>query len=102
MHTFICTSICSAILTIPHHSLTHSLTDMHGYIKNAPVNTLWSMNPKLGVYLPLGLTYIVAYLAPDSSYTLISVPDRSYLWIMTRARPLPEGVSAPPVTSDKV
>eukprot|EP00622_Pseudochattonella_farcimen_P007731 FR743789.1.p1 GENE.FR743789.1~~FR743789.1.p1 ORF type:complete len:122 (+),score=7.74 FR743789.1:1-366(+) len=46
--------------------------------------TQWSLSPKVGVYLPLGITYLVLDCAPDYSYTVVGVPDRSYIWIMGR------------------
>lgn len=59
-------------------------------VSNAPVNTEWAISPKLGgVYIPLGLTYLVADLDEDGQCVLVGVPDRAYLWIMTRARPPP-------------
>jgi apolipoprotein D and lipocalin family protein len=67
-----------------------SVLQMRAYIKNAPVNSQWSLSPQLlGVYVPLGLTYLIAHLADGGSYVIVSVPDRSYLWIMARARPAP-------------
>ena len=71
----------------PSGATQRSTAYMRGYVKNEPVNTQWSMSPKVGIYLPLGLTYLIPYIAPDASYVLVGVPDRSYLWIMTRARP---------------
>ena len=68
---------------------------MRGYIKNAPLNTRWSLDVKVGFYLPLGLTYLIPYIAEDNEYVIVSVPDRSYLWIMTRGRPLPANTSMP-------
>jgi len=47
-------------------------------------NTQWSLSPKFGVYLPLGIAYLVLDCAEDYSYTVIGVPDRSYVWIMGR------------------
>ena len=40
-------------------------------IVNAPTNTRWSLSPKLGVYLPLGIAYLVLYCADDYSFTVI-------------------------------
>lgn len=66
---------------------------MRGYIKNAPLNTRWSLDVKIGFYWPLGLTYLIPYICND--YVIVSVPDRSYLWIMTRGRPLPPNTTMP-------
>merc|ERR1712187_236753 len=48
------------------------------------LNTQWSLKPKIGVYLPLQIPYLVADCAEDYSSTIIGVPDRSYIWVMTR------------------
>eukprot|EP00401_Gymnodinium_catenatum_P065122 CAMPEP_0117532740 /NCGR_PEP_ID=MMETSP0784-20121206/39523_1 /TAXON_ID=39447 /ORGANISM="" /LENGTH=358 /DNA_ID=CAMNT_0005329141 /DNA_START=84 /DNA_END=1160 /DNA_ORIENTATION=+ len=47
-------------------------------------NTEWKLSPKVGVYLPVSIPYLIADCAEDYSYTIIGVPDRSYVWIMTR------------------
>ena len=54
-------------------------------------NTRWSLSPKVaGVFLPLNLAYLVAYCdTSDYSSTIIGVPDRSILYVMTRT-PTPE------------
>jgi len=52
-------------------------------VKNE-ANTRWSLSPKFGVYLPLKLPYLVADCAEDYSYTIVGLPDRSHLWVMTR------------------
>ena len=41
----------------------------------------------LGLAVPLGMSYLILDVAEDYSYTLVSVPDRSYLWVMMRATP---------------
>ena len=65
-----------------------SKSEMHAKIVNSPVNSFWALNPKiLGIYLPLGLSYLVLQVADDGSYALIGVPDRSYMWILTRLKP---------------
>jgi lipocalin len=57
-------------------------------VKNPPLNTHWAIDPKvLGVYLPLHLSYLVLHVASDNSFCVVGVPDRSYLWVMTRVRP---------------
>ena len=52
-------------------------------IKNE-FNTEWKIAPKLVVYLPIPVPYLVADCAEDYSSTIIGVPDRSYIWVMTR------------------
>lgn len=72
-------------------------------VHNGPnVNTHWKLNPEvLGIGLPLGLDYCVvdhdADIATDTpaSWCIIGMTDRSYLWIMTRARPVPLAKCAP-------
>merc|ERR1712186_24594 len=61
-------------------------------ISNKETNTRWSLCPKLGVYLPLGIAYLVIDCAEDYSTCIIGVPDRSYLWIMARTPDIDEGV----------
>jgi apolipoprotein D and lipocalin family protein len=56
--------------------------------------TEWSLSPKLGVfYLPLGIPYLILECTEDYSQCIVGVPDRSYLWIMTRT----QGTVAPDV-----
>ena len=65
-----------------------AISEMHAKIVNNPVNSFWALNPKVfGVYLPLGLSYLVLYVAEDGSYTIIGTPSRQNLWIMTRLKP---------------
>mmetsp|Transcript_93 Transcript_93/g.249 ORF Transcript_93/g.249 Transcript_93/m.249 type:complete len:532 (-) Transcript_93:399-1994(-) len=47
-------------------------------------NTEWKIAPKIGIYVPLPVPYIVADCAEDYSYSIIGIPDRSYVWVMTR------------------
>ena len=61
---------------------------MRGQIMNAPLNTHWNMELKLaGVFLPINSTYLIIDIADDRSWVTVGVPDRSYLWIMTRDIP---------------
>lgn len=54
-------------------------------IVNTETNTHWAISPKLGpFYVPLGISYLVLHCAEDYSYTVIGVPNRSYLWVMSR------------------
>lgn len=69
-------------------TFTTSQIKMRGDVKNPPTNTFWGMHPKvLGLALPIGVSYLILDTAPDYSYTIVSVPDRSYLWIMVRNTP---------------
>ena len=61
---------------------------------NPPSNTEWAISPKLGVYLPLGLGYILCHCADDYSSCIVGLPDRSNVWIMGRDRCLPPAVYA--------
>lgn len=71
---------------VPKGSKSGSEAHMRATISNAPINTQWALDPKiLGIRLPLGLTYQILELTEQ--YTIVGVPDRSYLWIMTRAHP---------------
>jgi dehydrogenase/reductase SDR family protein 12 len=54
-------------------------------IKNQ-AKTQWSISPKFGVYLPIDIPYLIVYCAEDYSSTIIAVPDRKYLWIMSRSK----------------
>mmetsp|Transcript_15208 Transcript_15208/g.39305 ORF Transcript_15208/g.39305 Transcript_15208/m.39305 type:complete len:632 (-) Transcript_15208:94-1989(-) len=73
----------------------------HGYVKKDDSGgTTWALHPKLGIYLPLNLGYLVLHTAPDYSWTLIGVPDRKFLWIMTRARPTAKDPAPYPVDAD--
>jgi apolipoprotein D and lipocalin family protein len=55
-------------------------------ISNAPSNTVWAVSPKtLGVYVPLGLGYIIVHVQPDYSWVIVSLSDRSNFWLMTRS-----------------
>ena len=47
-------------------------------------NTEWGLSPKLGVYLPVSLPYLVVDCAEDYSTSIVGMPDRNYLWIMAR------------------
>jgi apolipoprotein D and lipocalin family protein len=83
---------------VPAGSKSGTYSDMRGSIVNEGVNTQWSLSPKLlSIYWPLGITYLVLYTAEDYSYTIVGVPDRKYLWIMTRLKPaieVPQDISA--------
>jgi len=46
--------------------------------------TQWALSPKVGFFLPVSIAYLVVDCAEDYSSCIIGVPDRSYVWIMTR------------------
>ena len=50
--------------------------------------TEWAVSPKVAglFYIPIGIPYLILDCAEDYSNCIIGVPDRSYLWIMTRTR----------------
>lgn len=54
--------------------------------------TEWRISPKIGIYLPLGLAYLIVHCADDYSTTIIGMPDRRYLWIMARTPSVDESV----------
>lgn len=73
---------------VPQGATSGTYQEMRGRIVNDPVQTEWAISPKLiGFHVPLGISYLVLHLAPDQSYTMVGVPDRKYLWIMTRRKP---------------
>jgi apolipoprotein D and lipocalin family protein len=45
---------------------------------------------RIQFFWPLKFPYLIIDLAPDYSYTVITVPNRSYVWIMAREKTLPE------------
>lgn len=59
-----------------------------GTVVNAPVNTHWSVDLKVaGINLPTRLSYLILHVDESYSYTIVSVPSRDYLWIMTKEKP---------------
>jgi len=60
-----------------------SVLKQKAVVKNA-ANTEWAISPKIGLYLPVAIPYLIVDCADDYSSTIIGVPDRTYLWIMTR------------------
>ena len=69
----------------------HKSSKSRGRISNAPYNTQWSMELKKGFYLPLellGLSYVILYVDEEYECSLVSVPSRSYAWVLTRPRPV--------------
>ena len=59
-------------------------------VKNQGVNTRWGISPKLGIYLPVSLDYLVVDCADDYSQCIVGVPSRSYIWIMARTPEMAE------------
>jgi dehydrogenase/reductase SDR family protein 12 len=58
-------------------------------------NTRWSLSPKIGVYVPLGLPYLLVDCAEDYSWTIVGVPNRNHVWVMMRSvEPAAEVVEA--------
>jgi lipocalin len=54
--------------------------------------TEWALSPKFGLfYIPIGIPYLILYCEEDYSSCIIGVPDRSYIWIMTRTKGAVEG-----------
>jgi len=78
-----------------------SEVNMRGKVVNQPVNTHWKVDPKVaGFTLPLQMDNLIleasnidpAHLTDitstnEGAYCIVGVPVRSYVWIMTRARP---------------
>ncbi len=56
-------------------------------VANPPVNSEWKM--KFGWYVPEA-DYLILHLDPDYQRTVIGVPDRKYVWIMSRTPTMPE------------
>jgi len=48
------------------------------------LETEWRLSPKVGIYLPLSIPYLIVDCSEDYSTSIVGVPDRSYIWIMTR------------------
>jgi len=51
-----------------------------GFVYNTATNAEWRMQ----FLWPFKSAYLILYLADDYSQTIIGVPDRSYIWIMSR------------------
>jgi apolipoprotein D and lipocalin family protein len=52
-----------------------------GWIEDHKTNATWKISPMW----PLKFTYLVVALDPDYEWTAIGVPNKNYLWIMTRS-----------------
>lgn len=51
-----------------------------GFVHDSETNTEWRMQ----FVWPFKSVYLVAWVAPDYSETIIGVPNRRYVWLMTR------------------
>ncbi|MEO5667594.1 MAG: lipocalin family protein [Bdellovibrionota bacterium] len=58
----------------------------HAWVVDTKSNAEWKVRP----IWPLSFPYLVIDLDADYSYAVIGYPDRSYVWIMARAKSLPE------------
>ncbi len=68
-----------------------SVAEQHGFVVDKQVGTEWKLNPKVGLYLPLGLDYLIMAVGPEYSWVLTGVPTRGMFWIMTEKIPSPKG-----------
>ena len=57
-----------------------------GFVHNRETNAEWRMQ----FLWPFKSAYLIAYLDDDYRTTIIGVPDRDLVWIMARAKTLPE------------
>ncbi len=55
-------------------------------VHNPPVNSEWKM--KFAWYVPEA-DYLILHLDPEYQRTVIGVPDRKYVWIMSRTPTMP-------------
>ena len=51
-----------------------------GFIKNLDTNAEWKMQ----FFWPVKFPYLIIDIADDYSFTVISVPNKKYIWIMSR------------------
>lgn len=58
------------------------------FIYNQKTKAEW----RIQLFWPLKFPYLVIDLAQDYSYTIISVPDRDYVWIMARTPKMDESL----------
>lgn len=56
------------------------------WIEDSKSNAQWKVRP----LWPLQFNYMILDVAPDYSYSLVGVPDRSYVWIMSRDPNMPD------------
>lgn len=55
-------------------------------VANAPINSEWKM--KFAWYVPEA-DYLILHLDPEYQRTVIGVPDRKFIWIMSRTPTMP-------------
>ncbi|KYG64643.1 hypothetical protein AZI86_10530 [Bdellovibrio bacteriovorus] len=58
------------------------------WISDGRSNSEWKVRP----IWPLQFDYMILDVAQDYSYSLVGVPDRSYVWIMSRQPKMPEEI----------
>lgn len=56
-------------------------------VANPPVNSEWKM--KFSWYVPEA-DYLILHVDPEYQRTVIGVPDRKYVWIMSRTSTMPD------------
>ena len=67
-----------------------SVAKQHGHVVKQ-VGTEWELNPKVGMYLPLRLTFLILAAGPDFSWVLVGTPNRSTFGsAVTEKRPMPK------------
>ena len=59
-----------------------------GFIRNKETNAEWGMQ----FFWPIRFSYLIVDLSADYSFTVISVPSKKYIWIMSRTMALDDGV----------
>jgi apolipoprotein D and lipocalin family protein len=99
----------NAVNGIESYSLNedNSIAIEYKFHKKSPQGKLKVMHPKAWVYdtnsnaewrvqfiWPIKFPYLIIDLAEDYSYTVIGVPNKKYVWIMSRAPEMPEPVYA--------
>ena len=71
----------SIATTFTFYRMGHKITlKPKGWVADANTNAHWKMQ----FAWPFKSDYLIVRLADDYSYTVISVPDKSLIWIMTR------------------
>jgi apolipoprotein D and lipocalin family protein len=57
-----------------------------GFVRDSASNAVWAMQ----FVWPIRAEYLIAYLAPDYSQTVVARNKRDYVWIMARTPAIPE------------
>ncbi len=57
-----------------------------GFVRDPESNAAWWMQ----FFWPLKAEYLIAYLSPDYSQTIVARTKRDYVWIMARTPAIPE------------